>query len=156
MIHDFLVRLSSLCTNGIITQNEYSTIYDIIIEAERRQKSSVCAELVEKLNEQYKDKLIYEHVGSYHCFGYPTFKADTDWIEVYFKPYYTYFNDSDRIESRFKKYSFTRFRTDEIATRIKPVTLEEMREILNTFEGVNVEYVLNKFKNDPRRKNVAD
>ena len=151
MIPDFLINLSVLATNGIITQNEYSTIYDIVIEAERRQKSSVCEELAEKLNEQYKDKLIYEHVGSYHCFGYPTFKADTDRIIMYFKPYYTYFKGSGKIESRFKDHDYTSLRKDEIDTRIKPITLEEMREIINTFEGVDVEYVLNKFKNDPRR-----
>ena len=75
---------------------------------------------------------------------------------MYFKPYYTYFNDSDKIESRFKKYNYTSLRDDEINTRIKPVTLEEMEELLKTFDGVNVEYVLNMFKNDPRRKNVAD
>lgn len=148
MIPDFLVRLTSLCTNGVITQNEYTTIYNIIIEAKRRQESSVYKELAEKLNEQYKGKLVHEHVGRYHCFGYPTFKADTDRIEMYLKPYYAYFNDSDRIESRFKKYNFTRFREDEINTRIKPITLEEMREMLKTFEGVNVEYILNKFKDD--------
>lgn len=151
MISDFLVRLTNLATNGIITQDEYTTIYNIIIEAKRRQESSVYKELAEKLNEQYKGKLVHEHVGCYRCFGYPKFKADTDRIEMYLKPYYTYFNDSDRIESRFKKYNFTRFREDEITTRIKPVTLEEMEELLKTFEGVDVEYVLNKFKNDPRR-----
>ena len=70
---------------------------------------------------------------------------------MYFKPYYTYFKDPGKIESRFKDYSYTSLREDEINTRIKPITLEEMREMLNTFEGVNVEYVLNKFKNDPRR-----
>lgn len=156
MIPDFLVRLANLATNGIITHNEYTTIYDIIIEAERRQKSSIYKELAEKLNEQYKGKLVHEHVGCYHCFGYPTFKADTDRIEMYLKPYYTYFNDSDRIESRFKKYNFTCLREDEIDARIRPITLEEMREMLNTFEGVDVEYVLNKFKDDPRRKNVVD
>ena len=148
MIHDFLVRLTGLCTNGIITQNEYTTIYNIFIEAKRRQESSVYKELAEKLNEQYKGKLVHEHVGCYHCFGYPTFKADTDRILMYFKPYYTYFKDPGRIESRFKDYSYTSLREDEINTRIKPVTLEEMREMLNTFEGVNVEYVLNKFKDD--------
>lgn len=156
MIPDFLVRLTNLATNGTITQDEYTTIYDIIIEAQRRQESSVYKELAEKLNEQYKDKLVCEHIGCYHCFGYPTFKADTDRIDMYFKPYYTYFNDSDKIESRFKKYNFTCLREDEIDARIRPITLEEMREMLNTFEGVDVEYVLNKFKDDPRRKNVVD
>ena len=156
MICDFLVRLAGLCTNGTITQDEYTTIYNIFIEAERRQKSSVYVELAEKLNEQYKGKLVCEHIGCYHCFGYSTFKADTDRIDMYFKPYYTYFNDSDKIESRFKKYNFTCLREDEIDARIRPITLEEMEEILKTFEGVNVEYVLNKFKDDPRRKNVAD
>ena len=148
MISDFLVRLAGLCTNGVITQNEYTTIYNIIIEADHRQKSSVYKELAEKLNEQYKGKLVHEHVGCYHCFGYPKFEADTDRIYIYFKPYYTYFNDSDKIESRFKKYNYTTIREDEIETRIKPITLEEMREMLNTFEGVDVEYVLNMFKND--------
>lgn len=156
MISDFLVRLAGLCTNGVITQNEYTTIYNIFIEAERRQKNSVYKELAEKLNEQYKGKLVHEHVGCYQCFGYPTFKADTDRIEMYFKPYYTYFNDSDKIESRFKRYNFTCLREDEIDVRIRSITLEEMEEILKTFEGVDVEYVLNKFKDDPRRKNVVD
>ena len=148
MIPDFLVKLASLCTNGVITHNEYTTIYNIIIEADRRQKSSVYKELAEKLNEQYKGKLVHEHVGHYHCFGYPTFKADTDRIMMYFKPYYTYFKDSGRIESRFKNYNYTSLREDEIDTRIRPITLEEMEELLKTFEGVNVEYVLNMFKND--------
>lgn len=84
------------------------------------------------------------------------FKADTDRIMMYLRPYYTYFKDSSRIESRFKDYDYTSLREDEINTRIKPITLEEMRERLNTFEGVNVEYVLNKFRDDPRRKNVTD
>jgi hypothetical protein len=70
---------------------------------------------------------------------------------MYFKPYYTYFNDSNKIESRFKKYNFTCLRENEIDTRIRPITLEEMGEMLNTFEGVDVEYILNKFKNDPRK-----
>ena len=156
MIPDFLVRLTNLATNGTITQDEYTTIYNIIIEAQRRQESSVYKELAENLNEQYKGKLVCEHIGCYHCFGYPTFKADTDRIDMYFKPYYTYFNDSDKIESRFKKYNFTCLREDEIDTRIRPITLEEMEEMLKTFEGVDVEYVLNKFKDDPRRKNVVD
>lgn len=151
MISDFLVRLTNLATNGTITQDEYTTIYDIIIEADRRQKSSDYKELTEKLNKQYKGKLVHEHVGCYHCFGYPKFKADTDRIMMYFKPYYTYFKDSGKIESRFKDYNYTSLREDEINTCIKPITLEEMREMLNTFEGVDVEYVLNKFKNDPRR-----
>ena len=151
MISDFLVNLSVLATNGTINQDEYTAIYNIIIEAERRQKSSVYKELAEKLNEQYKNKLVHEHVGCYHYFGYPTFKVELDRIMMYFKPYYTYFNDSDKIESRFKKHSYTSLRDDEINTRIKPITLEEMGEMLNTFEGVNVEYVLNKFKDDPRR-----
>ena len=148
MIPDFLVKLASLCTNGVITHNEYTTIYNIIIEADRRQKSSVYKELAEKLNEQYKGKLVHESVGRYHCFGYPTFKADTDRIMMYFKPYYTYFKDSGKIESRFKNYNYTSLREDEIDTRIRPITLEEMEELLKTFEGVNVEYILNMFKND--------
>ena len=148
MIPDFLVKLASLCTNGVITHNEYTTIYNIIIEADRRQKNSVYKELAEKLNEQYKGKLVHESVGCYHCFGYPTFKADTDRIMMYFKPYYTYFKDSGKIESRFKNYNYTSLREDEIDTRICPITLEEMEELLKTFEGVNVEYVLNMFKND--------
>lgn len=151
MIPDFLVRLSNLATNGTITCNEYTTIYNIIMEADHRQKSSVYKELAEKLNEQYKGKLVHEHVGGYHCFGYPTFKADIDRIMMYFKPYYTYVKEPSRIESRFKDYNYTSLREDEINTRIKPITLEEMKEMLNTFEGVNVEYVLNKFKNDPRK-----
>lgn len=151
MIHDFLVNLSILATNGTIIEEEYRDIYNIIMKAKQRQEQTTYKELAEKLNEQYKNKLVHEHVGCYQCFGYPKFKADTDRIEMYLKPYYTYFNDSDRIESRFKKYNFTRFREDEITTRIKPITLEEMREMLNTFEGVNVEYILNKFKDDPRK-----
>ena len=151
MISDFLVRLSILATNGIITEDEYRDIYNIITNAKQRQENSVYKELAEKLNEQYKDKLVCEHVGHYHCFGYPTFKAETDRIIMYFKLYYTYFKDSGKIESRIKDYNYTSFRKDEIDTRIKPITLEEMREMLNTFEGVDVEYILNKFKNDPRR-----
>lgn len=156
MIPDFLTNLSVLATNGTITEAEYRDIYNIIIKAKQRQEQTVYKELAEKLNEQYKDKLVHEHVGHYHCFGYPTFKADTDRIIMYFKPYYTYFKDSGKIESRFKDNNYTSFRKDEIDTRIKPITLEEMRKIINTFEGVNVEYVLNKFKDDPRRKNVVD
>lgn len=147
MIPDFLTNLSVLATNGIITEEEYRDIYNIIINAKQRQENSVYKELAEKLNEQYKGKLVCEHVGSYHCFGYPTFKADTDRIIMYFKPYYTYFKGSGKIESRFKDHDYTSLRKDEIDTRIKPITLEEMREIINTFEGVDVEYVLNKFKN---------
>lgn len=151
MIHDFLVNLSVLATNGTITEEEYRDIYNIIMKAKQRQEQTTYKELAEKLNEQYKGKLVYEHVGCYHCFGYPTFKADADRIMIYFKPYYTYFKDPDKIESRFKKYNYTSLRDDEINTRIKSITLEEMREMLNTFEGVDVEYVLNKFKDDPRR-----
>ena len=151
MIPHFLVNLSILATNGIITQDEYSDIYNIIMKAQQRQEQTTYKELVEKLNEQYKGKLVHDHVGCYHCFGYPTFKVEIDRIMMYFKPYYTYFNDSDKIESRFKKYNYTSLRGDEINTRIKPITLEEMREMLNTFEGVNVEYILNKFKDDPRK-----
>lgn len=151
MIPDFLVNLSILATNGIITQDEYSDIYNIIIKAQQRREQTTYKELVEKLNEQYKGKLVHDHVGCYHCFGYPTFKVEIDRIMMYFKPYYAYFKDPDKIESRFKKYNYTSLRDDEINTRIKPITLEEMREMLNTFEGVNVEYVLNKFKDDPRR-----
>ena len=151
MIHDFLVNLSVLATAGTITEEEYRDIYNIIMEAKRRQEQTTYKELAEKLNEQYKNKLVHDHVGCYHCFGYPTFKVEIDRIIMYFKPYYTYFNDSDKIESRFKKYNYTSLRDDEINTRIKPITLEEMREMLNTFEGVDVEYVLNKFKDDPRK-----
>ena len=151
MIPHFLVNLSILATNGIITQDEYSDIYNIIMKAQQRQEQTTYKELVEKLNEQYKGKLVHDHVGCYHCFGYPKFEADTDRIMMYFKPYYTYFNDSNKIESRFKKYNYTSLRDDEINTRIKPIILEEMKEMLNTFEGVNVEYILNKFKNDPRK-----
>lgn len=146
MIPDFLVRLSSLCTNGVITQNEYTTIYNIIIEADRRQKSSVYKELAEKLNEQYKDKLVHEHVGHYHCFGYPTFKADTDRILMYFKPYYTYFKDSGKIESRFKDYNYTSLREDEIETRIQPITFDEMKELIKTFKMVDVESIMKYFE----------
>lgn len=151
MIPDFLVRLSILATNGTITEDEYRDIYNIIMSAKQRQESSVYKELAEKLNKQYKGKLVCEHIGCYHCFGYPTFKADTDRIMMYFKPYYTYFKDSGKIESRFKDYNYTSLRKDEIDTRIKPITLEKMEEMLKTFEGVNVEYILNKFKNDSRK-----
>jgi hypothetical protein len=150
MIPHFLVNLSVLATNGIITQDEYSDIYNIIMKAQQRQEQTTYKELVEKLNEQYKGKLVHDHVGCYHCFGYPTFKVEIDRIIMYFKPYYTYFKDPDKIESRFKKYNYTSLREDEINTRIKPTTLEEMEEMLKTFEGVNVEYILNKFKDDPR------
>lgn len=153
---DFLVRLTNLATNGTITQDEYTTIYNIVTEAEHRQKSSVYKELAEKLNEQYKGELVCEHVGHYHCFGYPKFKADTDRIMMYLKPYYTYFKGLNKIESRFKDYDYTSLREDEIDTRIKPITLEELEEIIKTFEGIDVEYVLNKFRDDPRRKNVVD
>jgi len=146
MIPDFLVRLANLATNGTITHNEYTTIYNIITEADRRQKSSVYKELAEKLNEQYKGKLVHEHVGCYHCFGYPTFKADTDRIIMYFKPYYTYFEDSGKIESRFKDHNYTSFREDEIDTRIRPVTLEEMKELIKTFKMVNVEAIMKYFE----------
>ena len=78
MIHDFLVNLSVLATNGTITEEEYRDIYDIIIKAKQRQEQTAYKELAEKLNEQYKNKLVYEHVGCYHCFGYPTFKAEID------------------------------------------------------------------------------
>ncbi len=151
MIPDFLVRLTNLATNGTITQDEYTTIYDIIIGADRRQKSSVYKELAENLNEQYKGKLVCEHVGNYHGFGYPTFKADTDRIMMYLKPYYVYFKGLGKTESKFKVYDYTSIREDEIDTRIRPITLEEMREMLNTFEGIDVEYVLNKFRDDPRK-----
>ena len=38
MISDFLVNLSILATNGIITQDEYSDIYNIIMKAQQRQE----------------------------------------------------------------------------------------------------------------------
>ena len=151
MIPHFLVNLSILATNGTITEEEYRDIYNIMMKAKQRQEQTIYKELAEKLNEQYKGKLVYEHVGCYHYFGYPTFKADIDRIMMYFKPYYTYFKDPGKIESRFKDYSYTSLRDDEINTRIKPITLEEMKEMLNTFEGVNVEYILNKFKDDSRK-----
>ena len=156
MISNFLVKLASLATTGTITEEEYRDIYNIIIKAKQRQEQTIYKELVETLNEQYKDKLVHERVGCYHCFGYPKFKGDVDRIYMYFKPYYAYFNDSDKIESRFKDYNYTTIRKDEIDDHIHPITLEEMEEILKTFEGVNVEYVLNMFKNDPRRKNAVD
>lgn len=146
MIRDFLVSLAGLATSGAITEGEYRNIYNIIIEAKHRQEQTVYKELAETLNEQYKGKLVHEHVGHYHCFGYPTFKSNTDRIIMYFKPYYTYFSDSDKIESRFKKYNYTSLEKDEINTRIKPITLEEMKEIINTFEGVDAEYVMKRFE----------
>lgn len=151
MIPDFLTNLSVLATNGTITEEEYRDIYNIIIKAKQRQEQTVYKELAEKLNEQYKGKLVCEHVGDYHCFGYPKFKADTDRIMMYLKPYYTYFKGLNKIESRFKDYDYTSLREDEIDTRIKPITLEELEEIIKTFEGIDVEYVLNKFRDDPRR-----
>lgn len=146
MISDFLVRLSILATNGIITEDEYRDIYNIIINAKQRQENSVYKELAEKLNEQYKDKLVHEHVGHYHCFGYPTFKADTDRIIMYFKPYYTYFEDSGKIESRFKDHNYTSFRKDEIENRIQPITFDEMKELVKTFKMVDVENIMKYFE----------
>lgn len=151
MINDLLSNLSELCTNGYINSSEYTLIYEILMGAKDRQNKSTFEELAEKLNEQYKGKLVHERVGCYHCFGYPKFKADTDRIMMYFKPYYTYFKDPGKIESRFKDYNYTSLRDDEIDTRIKPVTLKEMKEMLNTFEGIDIEYILNKFRDDPRR-----
>ena len=151
MIPDFLTNLSVLATNGTISEEEYRDIYNIIIKAKQRQEQTVYKELAEKLNEQYKGKLVCEHVGHYHCFGYPKFKADTDRIMMYLKPYYTYFKGLNKIESRFKDYDYTSLREDEIDTRIKPITLEELEEIIKTFEGIDVEYVLNKFRDDPRK-----
>ena len=146
MIPDFLVKLANLATNGTITEDEYRDIYNIIINAKQRQENSVYKELAEKLNEQYKGKLVHEHVGHYHCFGYPTFKADTDRIIMYFKPYYTYFKDSGKIESRFKDNNYISFRKDEIDTRIKPITLEEMKEFVKTFEMVDMEAIMKYFE----------
>jgi len=151
MIDDFLIRLSSLTTNGVINNSEYSAIYDILMKAKDRQTLSTFEEIANKLNEKYKDKLVYEQVGYYHCFGYPKFEAKTDRICLYCRPYYSYFKGDRSIESRFKNFHYTTLWENECDERIKPVTLKEMEEILKTFEGVNVEYVLNKFKDDPRR-----
>ena len=78
MIPHFLVNLSVLATSGTITEEEYRDIYNIIMKAKRRQEQTTYKELAEKLNEQYKNKLVHDHVGCYHCFGYPTFKVEID------------------------------------------------------------------------------
>lgn len=146
MIPDFLVNLSSLATAGVITQEEYRDIYNIIIKAKERQEQTIYKELAETLNEQYKGKLVHEHVGRYHCLGYPKFKGDTDRICMYFKPYYTYYESSDKIESRFKDYSYTTLQKDEIETRIQPITLDEMKELIKTFKMVDVEAIMKRFE----------
>lgn len=146
MINDFLVKLAALATIGTITEEEYQNIYSIIIEAKNRQKQVVCKKLAEILNEQYKGKLVHEHIGGYHCFGYPKFEGDTDRIYVYFKPYYTYYEDSDKIESRFKDYGYTTLREDEIETRIQPITFDEMKELIKTFKMINPEVIMKHFE----------
>lgn len=146
MIPDFLVNLSSLATAGSITEEEYRDIYNIIIKAKQRQEQTVYKELAETLNERYKGKLVYEHIGAYHCFGYPKFEGDTDRINMYLKPYYTYYEDSGKIESRFKNYSYTTIRKDEIETRIQPITLDEMKKLIKTFKMVDIEYVMKRFE----------
>ena len=146
MIPDFLIRLTNLCTNGTINQDEYTDIYNIIIKAKQRQEQTVYKELAKTLNEQYKDKLVHEHVGRYHCFGYPKFKGDADRIYMYLKPYYTYYEDFDKIESRFKDYNYTTLREDEIETRIQPITLDKMKELIKTFKMVDSEAIMKHFE----------
>ena len=108
--------------------------------------STLSKELAETLNERYKGKLLYEHIGAYYCFGYPKFEGDVDRINMYLKPYYTYYEDSRKIESRLKDYNYTTIREDEIETRIQPITFDEMKEIVKTFKGVDVEYVMKRFE----------
>ena len=146
MIRDFLVNLAALATDESITEKEYRDIYNIIIKAKQRQEQTVYKELAETLNERYKGKLVYEHIGAYCCFGYPKFEGDTDRINMYLKPYYTYYEDSRKIESRLKDYNHTTIRKDEIETRIQPITFNEMRELVKTFKGVDVEYVMKRFE----------
>ena len=146
MIEDFLIRLCALAESNIISSTDYTTIYDIMMEAKKRQNLPTFEALAEKLSKQYEGKLLYEDIGSYHSFGYPKFEAHPDSIGVYLKPYYCYFNDSKSVESRFKNYKYMNLWENECDTRIKPMTLEEMEDMLKTFEGVNVEYVINKFK----------
>lgn len=147
MIPDFLVRLTNLCTNGTINQDEYTDIYNIIIKAKQRQEQAVYKELAETLNEQYKGKLVHEHIGAYHCFGYPKFEGDTDRINMYLKPYYIYiyYEDSEKIESRFKDYNYTTLREDEMETRIQPITFDEMKELVKTFKMVDPEAIMKYF-----------
>lgn len=146
MIPDFLTNLAVLATAGAITQKEYSDIYKIIIKAKQRQEQTVHKELAENLNERYKGKLVYEHIGSYHCFGYPKFEGDTDRINMYLKPYYTYYEDSRKIESRFKDYNHTTIRESEIETRIQPITFDEMKELVKTFKMVDSEAIMKYFE----------
>ena len=146
MIRDFLVNLAALATDESITEKEYRDIYNIIIKAKQRQEQTVYKELAETLNERYKGKLVYEHIGAYCCFGYPKFEGDIDRINMYLKPYYTYYEDSGKIESRFKNYNHTTIRKDEIETRIQPITFDEMKELVKTFKGVDVEYVMKRFE----------
>lgn len=146
MISDFLTNLAVLATAGTITEEEYTKIYNIIIEAKRRQEQTIYEELAETLNERYKGKLVYEHIGAYCCFGYPKFKGDTDRINMYLKPYYTYYEDSGKIESRFKDYNYTTIRKDEIETRIQPITFDEMKELVKTFKMVDPEAIMKYFE----------
>lgn len=152
MIREFLVNLSVLATTGTITEEEYRDIYNIIIKAKQRQEQTVYKELAETLNEQYKGKLVHEHVGSYHCFGYPKFKGDTDRINMYLKPYYTYYEDSGKIESRFKDYNYTTILKGEIETRIRPITFDEMKELIKTFKTVDSEAIMKYFENNDTRR----
>lgn len=146
MISDFLTNLAVLATAGTITEKEYSDIYNIIIKAKQRQEQTIYKELAETLNEQYKGKLVYEHIGAYYCFGYPKFEGDIDRINMYLKPYYTYYEDSGKIESRFKDYNYATLRKDEIETRIQPITLDEMKELIKTFKMVDSETIIKYFE----------
>lgn len=146
MIPDFLTNLAVLATAGTITEKEYSDIYNIIIKAKQRQEQTVYKELAQTLNEQYKGKLVYEHIGRYHCFGYPKFEGDVDRINMYLKPYYAYYEGSDKIESRFKDYDYAILRKDEIETRIQPITLDEMKELVKTFKMVDSEAIMKYFE----------
>lgn len=60
MIPNFLTNLAVLATAGTITEEEYRDIYNIIMEAKQRQEQTIYKELVEKLNEQYKNKLVHD------------------------------------------------------------------------------------------------
>lgn len=146
MINDILIKLSALCTNNSITNEEYTNIYNILMEAKDRQSKPFFKNLSKKLNEQYKDKLVYEHSGGLHSFGYPIFEAKSDRICMYVKPHYRYNKDFRSIESRFSDFHYTTIWENDCDTRIKPITIEEMEQILKTLEGVDAEYILNKFK----------
>ena len=147
MIEDFLNRLSALCTNGVINNDEYTTIYDIMMGAKDRKTLNKNAELCDKLNEQYTGKLAYENIGGhYHSFGYPRFKAESDRIYMTLKPYFSYNKDNQKVETKCKNYDYRVIWERDLDSNIKPITMDEMEDMLKNFEGVNVEYVIDKFK----------